>query len=168
MSKTGKLNQIWEAFLKRLEQEVRLAYGDRLVTLAIFGSVARESATPESDVDLLIVATDLPRGRMKRVSEFEQVETSLKNELEIMAENGIQAYLSPIFKTPDEVEAGSPLFLDMIFDVLIRYDRENFFKNFLEGFKRRLDALGAKRIVQGDRWYWDLKPDYKPGDVIKL
>jgi hypothetical protein len=22
--------------------------------------------------------------------------------------------------------------------------------------------------VQGDRWYWDLKPDYRPGDVFEI
>jgi hypothetical protein len=26
----------------------------------------------------------------------------------------------------------------------------------------------AKRVWKGSAWYWDLKPDYRPGDVIEL
>jgi len=34
--------------------------------------------------------------------------------------------------------------------------------------KGRLDKLGARRIWKDDAWYWDLKPDFKPGDEIVL
>jgi hypothetical protein len=32
----------------------------------------------------------------------------------------------------------------------------------------RLDALGSRRIWRGTRWYWDLKPDYRPGMIFEL
>jgi hypothetical protein len=28
--------------------------------------------------------------------------------------------------------------------------------------------LDARRIWLGNAWHWDLKPDFKPGDVIEL
>jgi len=35
--------------------------------------------------------------------------------------------------------------------------------------KMRLLKLGAKRIfIDKERWYWDLKPDYKFGEVIAV
>ncbi len=144
--------------IDKLLIEVKNLYGDRLVTLAVFGSVARATATVESDVDLLIISTDLPRGRVKRVSEFAGVERSLKTAV----------LLSPVIKTPEEVQSGSPLFLDMVFDAMILYDKNGFFKNYLNLLKERLDRLGAKRVVQGDRWYWDLKPDYQVGEVFEI
>ena len=48
----------------------RQHYGERLVSLAVFGSVGRGVPRPDSDVDLLIVARDLPRGRVARAADF--------------------------------------------------------------------------------------------------
>jgi hypothetical protein len=31
-----------------------------------------------------------------------------------------------------------------------------------------LAHLGARRVWLGNAWYWDLKPDYRPGDVFEL
>jgi hypothetical protein len=76
--------------------------------------------------------------------------------------------LSPVFKTPAEVEAGSPLFLDMIDDARLLHDTDGFFRRYLDGFRRRLQALGSRRIWLGNAWYWELKPDLKPGEVFTL
>jgi len=138
--------------LRRLREAVQRVYGDRLITLAVYGSVGRGTATAESDVDCLIVATDLPRGRLNRRAEFRQVEGQLQADLNQMEQAGLHTHLSPIFKTPEEVLMGSPLFLDMVFDAILLYDKEDFFKNFLADFKARLDRLGAKRIFVGDQW----------------
>lgn len=154
--------------IKRISEEAVALYRERLVTVAVFGSVARQTATIESDVDFLIVATDLPRGRVKRVSEFTAVENRLKKEMKDLEGAGIHTWLSPVIKTPDEVLSGSLLFLDMTFDALILYDKNDFFKCFLESFRERLDGLGSKRIMQGDRWYWDLKPDYRKGEIFEI
>jgi predicted nucleotidyltransferase len=55
----------------------RTHYGARLVSLAVFGSVGRGTPRPDSDVDLLIVAADLPRGHTARVEEFFAIERRL-------------------------------------------------------------------------------------------
>ena len=39
---------------------------------------------------------------------------------------GLAAWLSPVLKTPAEIERGSPLLLDMVDDARILYDRERF------------------------------------------
>jgi hypothetical protein len=31
-----------------------------------------------------------------------------------------------------------------------------------------LHELGARRVRLGSAWYWDLKPDFKPGEVFDL
>lgn len=76
--------------------------------------------------------------------------------------------MSPVFKTPDEAVAGSPLFLDMVEDVEIHYDRDKFFEQRLDVLKKRLEDLGARRIWHGNAWYRDLKPDHTPGEVFDL
>ena len=76
--------------------------------------------------------------------------------------------MSPIFKTPEEVEAGSPLFLDMVEDARILHDPDGFLAGYLERLRRRLAELGARRVPWQGGWYWELKPDLKPGEVFTL
>ena len=103
-------------------------YGARLVTLAVFGSVARRTQRPDSDVDLLLICDPLPRGRMRRMKEFAQVEDQLKSAIVFLKKKGISTCLSPILKTPEEVRRGSALFLDLVEDARLLFDRDNFFR----------------------------------------
>ncbi len=162
------LKERFEELQQILLSEVRSFYQDRLVTLAIFGSAARGTYRFDSDLDILIIADGLPRGRMKRVAQFMSVEKKIESFLISLQKNGINTYISPIFKTPQEAEMGSPLFLDMVEDAQILFDRDGFFSKILERLGQKLKKLGARRVWQGNAWYWILKPDYKPGDVIEL
>jgi hypothetical protein len=162
------LKEKFHELQQRLLQEIRSFYGSRLISVVVFGSVARETYRHNSDIDILIVSEDLPNGRMKRVKEFSQVEDRIEPFIESLKKEGIDTYISPIFKTSDEVETGSPLFLDMVEDARILYDKNDFFKHRMDRLKKRLKELGSKRVWRGSTWHWVLKPDYKPGDVIEL
>lgn len=152
----------------RLLSELQAFYGPRLVSVAVFGSAACGTQRFDSDMDILIIAEDLPRGRMKRMREFDAVEERLEPFLKSLRDEGIYTCLSPIIKSPEEAEAGSLLFLDMVKDARILLDRDGFFAQRLERLRNRLEELGAKRIWKGNAWYWVLKPDFKPGEVIEL
>lgn len=143
-------------------------YGDRLVSVVVFGSMGRGTPRHESDLDVLIVADKLPRGRMARVEDFTAIERALEPRLAEGRRAGFFTDCSPVFKTPDEVHAGSPLFLDMVDDARILYDRDGFFAAALERLRARLKRLGARRVWRGNAWFWDLKPDYTPGEVFEL
>ncbi|MCR4438387.1 MAG: nucleotidyltransferase domain-containing protein [bacterium] len=158
----------YEKLLAALVAACKEVYGERLVSVAVFGSVGRGTARPDSDIDLLIVASPLPDGRLARATEFEGVERLLRAEVAALHEAGVTAELSPVFKTPEELAAGSPLLLDMVEDARILYDRGRVLEAALMRLRERLQKLGARRIWRGDAWYWDLKPDYRPGEVFEL
>lgn len=141
----------------KLETHCRKTYGERLVSVAVFGSMGRGTARPDSDVDILLVVEGLSHLRMERVEEFKPVESAL---------SGVT--LSPILKTPEEINNGSPLLLDMVDDAVILYDYEGFLQNTLSTLRENLARLGAKRIWRGDNWFWDLKPDYQRGEVFEV
>ena len=162
------LKEVYEALLKETLGAIQRYYGDRLITVAVYGSVARGTMRHESDIDLLLIARDLPNGRLSRVREFDAVEKAVESAFATCRAQGIQASLSPVFKTPEEAEAGSPLFLDMVEDARLLYDRDGFFKDRLDRLRKRLSELGSKRIWNGNVWYWDLKPDFKPGEIFDL
>jgi hypothetical protein len=42
------------------------------------------------------------------------------------------------------------------------------FAGVLDRVRASLRRLGPRRIWQGKSWYRDLKPDFKPGDVIEI
>jgi hypothetical protein len=84
------------------------------------------------------------------------------------ATDGIHTTLSPVFKTPEELAYGSPLFLDMTEDVRILHDPDGVLERYLRGLRARLRALGARRIAKGGGYYWLLKPDLKPGEDFTL
>lgn len=162
------LAETFASLVDRAAAAVRQVYGDRLVSVVLYGLVGRGTMHHDSDVDLLIIARDLPRGRMNRVTEFGAVETAVAGEVEQARHQGVHTERSPILKTPEEAMAGSPLFLDVIDDARILYDRDGFFARRLALLRERLAQLGAKRLWQGNTWYWDLKPDFRPGEVFEL
>jgi hypothetical protein len=97
--------------------------------------------------------------------EFGAVEAAVEPCIARARRDGQAPELFPVIKTPGEVAAGTLLFLDMIDDGRVLYDREGFLQSALEEFTRRLAALGAKRIWRGHSWHWDFKADGRPGDA---
>lgn len=162
------MKEVYEKALLVVLEKIRSFYGDRLVSVVVFGSVGRGTPNPESDIDILVVVRNLPSGVRKRQLEFMDLEKEIEPFLKGLNKEGLHLELSPILKTPEEVKKGSLLFLDFLEDARILYDENDFFRLFLVELKKRLEKLGAKRIKQGDRWHWDLKPDLKPGEVFEI
>jgi hypothetical protein len=105
---------------------------------------------------------------MRRIAEFSKVEAQLEPVLASLKKVGITTALSVIVKTPAEIQRGGLFYLDFIEDARLLYDKGNFFRGFLNQLKDRLSRLGARRVWRGNAWYWDLKPDFKPGDVFEI
>lgn len=154
------MKQSQKRVLQELQKKIIEFYGDRLISLIIYGSYARGTATSQSDLDLLLIVKKLPKRKMKRIEEFIN---NVENKLQVSS-----YYISPVIKTQEEASQGSPLFFDMVYDVIILYDREEFFQNILESLRKRFKELGSQRIWRGNRWYWILKPDIQPGEVFEI
>lgn len=73
-----------------------------------------------------------------------------------------------IVLTAGEAEKTHALFLEVIEDGAILYDAGDFFAGVLLRLKEALRRLGAERKMIGHLRYWDLKPDFQPGDVVEL
>ncbi|MDE2976001.1 MAG: nucleotidyltransferase domain-containing protein [Acidobacteriota bacterium] len=165
---TSYLPRQYDQLLDTVLKACKLHYGRRLAALAVYGSVGRATPRADSDIDLLLVADDLPDGRIARVEEFRAMADRLRPLFDLAADLGIHTRLAPIFKTPRELRLGTPLLLDMTEDARILHDPDRCLADTLDRLRDRLRELGSKRIWKGDEWYWDLKPDYKPGDVFDL
>lgn len=160
--------EAFDTLLAGLLLAVQQVYGERLVTLAIYGSVGRRTPRADSDIDMLVIVEGLPPNRSARQDEFLAVDLAVAVALRRSREQGLNTCFSPILKTPEEAALGSPLFLDMIDDARLLFDRDDFFRGLLTEMKARLDRQGARRIWRGSSWVWDLKPDAVFGDRIEI
>ena len=136
-------------------------FGSDLVSVVLFGSHARCEARAVSDVDVFLVIRGLPRNRFERYTGFRDLARSVSEEF------GEQA--AYIVVTPEEAVHVKPYYLGMLSGHVILHDRDDFFAGVLDRLRRRLSELGSRRYVDEDGYeYWDLKPDWKPGDVVEL
>lgn len=142
----------------------RALLGDRLVSLVLFGSLARGEARDASDIDLMVVADGFPQSLAARRRLL------LDEWTRVRAAKGLASVeWNLVTKTPDEAQYHSPLYLDMVEDARLLFDRDGFFAAVLESMRSRMHALGSRRVYLPDRsWYWDLKPDFRFGDVVDI
>jgi len=135
-----------------------------LVSIVLFGSVARRQARPTSDIDVLLVADGLPRSRAERRQPFLDAWEAAR-----VARGLPSIEWNVIVKTPDEATYRSPLYLDMTEDAILVHDRDGFFEKVLAGMRERMRELGSRRVHLPDgSWYWDLKPDFRWGEVVEI
>jgi len=153
-----------EHFLEKLQARL----GNNLVSVVLFGSAARGNMRLDSDIDLLVICEKLPPHQLAR----QEIVSPLAQEIEAEAfqrlDKGRFHPINVILKTRDEASQVSPYYLDMTTDAIILYDRDGFFRRMLNRVQKRLQELGARKVYIGRMWYWDLKPDTVPGEVVEL
>ncbi|MGC8596549.1 MAG: nucleotidyltransferase domain-containing protein [Thermocladium sp.] len=159
------IKEPYESLLNKLLNLLLNHFKDKLYSVVVYGSVARGDNRKDSDIDLLIIVKDLPKSRIERYKIFEQFETQLMEDIEELYDEGYYVSFSPIMKTPEEASHFSPLYMDMVEDAIILFDKENFFNDILKRIKKKLDELGFERVWLGKKWYWR-KRNYKFGEII--
>ncbi len=96
------------------------------------------------------------------------MERHLEPSIAALARDGIAVELSPVLRTPEDLRIASPLLLDLTEDAVLLHDEGGILAAALDDLRRRLRRLGARRVWIGTRWYWDLKPDYRRGEIIRV
>ncbi|MEM2073408.1 MAG: nucleotidyltransferase domain-containing protein [Nitrososphaeria archaeon] len=153
---------------EKIKDAILKVFGDQLISLVLFGSYARGEPRPESDIDLLIVLRTLPVERIELHKLIDKVEENLKELYSGLMAIGYKPVLSPIVLDVDTASRIRPLYLDIVFDAKILFDKSDFIKNVFERLRKRLETLHAERKRLGKLWYVVLKKDYRFGEVIEL
>ena len=148
--------------------EVRAELGDRLAAVALYGSVARGEAHRWSDIDLFVVHG----GDRETVSEaFLHAKMRLRDQpltRELTARE-VPTVPVAVYRSEEELVDTPWLMLDMTHHGILLFDPRGVLGRKLERLRARLEELGSRRIELDDgSWYWDLKPDLRPGEVVTL
>lgn len=169
---TGNIGyQDYKPVLSLFTDLLKQRLGGSLISVVLYGSIARGNGCKESDVDLLIIQTDAPQVYYQRLEPILETEEEFRKSqpYRTLQQRGLIPYLSCIVLSKEEAEENRYLFLDMIQDSILLLDEEGFFARRLEEMKQRLDALGARKIMlQDGSWYWDLKPGMVAGEEFAL
>lgn len=164
------LQQEYEELAEEYVRLVKMHFGSRLWSICFFGSAVRGEATPESDLDALVIAHGLPRDIGLRFNETNPVHNSLRQTEAYRKLKSLQrrGTVSDIFLTPQEASEHPPILLDIADHGILAFDRDNFLKETLESVRRRLRELGARKVLTKKGYYWILKPDAKPTEVVEI
>jgi predicted nucleotidyltransferase len=143
---------------RRFTEALRERLGERLLAVALFGSVARGEATPDSDIDLLVVVSECPS-------------ETLMECLEVRRQ--IEPYplrrLSPLVTTPEQLRRNFLILLDIAEEGLILHDPQKVLAGLLAKLRERLRQWGSRKVRLPDgTWYWQRKPDWRLGEVLSL
>lgn len=142
--------------------------GDNLTSLVLFGSVARGQVHGDSDIDLLLVCRSLPQGAFRRQEMLQPIRERLEADLYDLWRQGYHVDFSELLMNETEAQQPHLLYLDMTEDAILLFDGEGFFAEVLDRIRKRLRELGSHRRQLGGIHYWDLKPDFQPGEEIIL
>jgi predicted nucleotidyltransferase len=140
-----------------------------LSSFAVYGSVARGVAKEHSDIDVLVVSNDFSGSIGSRIDKLYDVEVKSRDELSWLRKHGVYTGLSFYPLREEEAKKIPLLFLDLTEEAVVMYDKNGFLERLLTELKTRLAKLGGRRIfIDRERWYWNLKPDYKFGEEVAI
>jgi hypothetical protein len=164
---SSPLSRSFQSLADRVVTEYRAALGDDLVAIALFGSVARGEARPDSDLDLYVVTRRPILGDPRLRPMWARIDSS--PEFQALVATGYRPTPSPVLHTVEDLRRHSWILLDITHHGIVLYDPASVLAQELTAVRRRMTELGSRRVELADgSWYWDLKPDWRPGEVVDL
>jgi predicted nucleotidyltransferase len=163
----SEYKQLLEEYTALLKQH----FGDKLYSICLFGSVARGCASADSDIDVLVVAEGLPDDVGMRLKETNYIYENLKGTAAYrsLRARGKGSLISDLLFTPEEIARHPPILLDIVEDGILLYDKDDFLRTVLLSIRDTLTKLGSRRVMTTrGSYYWVLKPDIKPGEVVRI
>lgn len=160
----------YESLLTEFMRLLREEFGDRVASVVLFGSIARGTARPDSDIDVCVVIRGLPASRYRR----HQLLTPVLERLRQTAayKDLVQRHYMPdiaaILYTPEDVQATKPIFLDLAEEGVLLQD-DGTMRAKLDRLRERMQALGTRKVMlENGTYYWLLKPGLRFGEVVEL
>lgn len=158
----------YHSLIEHYLEEIQEKLSHNLLSVTLFGSVARRKAVPNSDVDLLTLVKEKNRATEKEIIRI-NVASYNWPQMRSLREKGIRTKIYNIVKTEEEIKENPFILLDILKDGELLYDPQGKMKRLLQRLKKRLKTLKAERVVLKDgKWYWDLKPDWKAGEIVEI
>ncbi|MHA1726472.1 MAG: nucleotidyltransferase domain-containing protein [Promethearchaeota archaeon] len=166
-----RIPYIFRDFLYNFIQTLKKEYGKNLLSVVLYGSIARGTWNLSSDLDLFMIFSNetkekksLSKDVLKIIMEFEKFNTmnTGKNLNSFLPIQDISLKLK-------DLENFRTLFYDIAMDGILIYDTNSIGATFLEKIRNRIEEKGLQRIFIGyDNFYWKRKENVKFGEIFEL
>ncbi len=137
-------------FVEEAINALREHLGSDLMAIVLYGSWARDTARPESDVDIFVVARNLPQSRLDRARYVHQAVIGR-----------FDRRVSILAKEPAEFERFFPsLYLDIGLDGIILFDPQGYIRKRLARIREIIQEAGLYRVCRDGElmWLWKRQP----------
>ena len=157
----------YRSTVRRLNELLITRFGKKLLSVVVFGSVGRGEAKMDSDIDVLVVCEGFDESMHSRMESMVDIILQLREEEGKPPGEQVWIQFHPL--RPEEALRNRPIYLDMIEEGVVIYDRDHFMENVLKMLSERLKELGSKKVYLPDgSWYWILKPTIKRGEILEI
>jgi uncharacterized protein len=137
-----------ESVLEDILSLCRETFGNDLVSVVLFGSYAQGAASPESDIDLLVIVKNLPEGSDQQEQLLDSLELPILKKYHLCA--------SVILTTPEAVLNGvntdNPLFFGIWTGYSVIFDSGDFFRHCLKTVRQHVRTSKPVFIDRRKRW----------------
>jgi predicted nucleotidyltransferase len=145
---------------EKIVNKLQDGLGERLVSVLLYGSIARREVTGHSDLDIYVIARGLPENPLDRAIFLKSFLSGFKTGRRVSIRG----------KTPEEF-AGEilPLYLDLATDAVILQDRESFSARVLERIRGKIKEVGLIRYRTPHGYLgWKLNRPLEKGERIVI
>ena len=144
------------------------SYKERLISVCVYGSVARGSAGETSDVDMLVVIDGLRGSVGKRLEDLYEAIAQIESERRFLYRNSVYTDLSFFPLSPDEAYRFLPIYLDIIDGGAIVFDKGRFLEKIFSKCRSLIARSGVEKVTTRHGWFWRLNPAMPIGEEIAV
>jgi hypothetical protein len=164
-----RVSYIFRDYLYNFVKLMKENYKEDLLSIILFGSVARGKWNNASDIDLFIIFTNKSSLRTtinnrltKIISDYER-----KSKLRNSKGNRLFSTIQDISLVLKDLHTFRTIYYDIAMDGIILFDRGQTGFQFLKKIKKRIEEKGLKRIfIKENDYYWER--NVKFGEIIEL
>ncbi len=150
---------------------LRRELGQRLTSIVLYGSVARGTARPDSDVDLFVIAGETEKEKEAIWDQVWDLDFAFWDSPQAVGlrAQGYRASLETYVVSQPRALRGLPIYLDMTLEAIVLHDPNGVFTRRMEQVKQRMAELKSYREwVETDLYIWHLKADLQRGEIFAL
>jgi len=136
-----------ENILKPIVDRIRDKLGEDVLSIVLFGSMTRGDFTASFDIDVLVIARNLPddwRGRDKILLELSEIRSDHRRPVHIT--------LTDEYAMNASIDQGAPLVFGLHDANRVIFGRDGFFEKLMEQFENNMKQWGVRKIGNGG-WF---------------
>ena len=164
-----RVSYIFRDYLYNFAKLMKENYKEDLLSIILFGSVARGKWNNESDIDLFIIFTNKSSLRTTINNRLTKIISGYERKSKLRNSKGDRLFstIQDISLVLKDLHIFRTVFYDIAMDGIILFDRNQTGFQFLKKIKKRIKEKGLRRIfIKENDYYWERKVKF--GEIIEL